>query len=175
MTPDDNPSASAVRLCSKQQSGFTLVELMVAIAIFGILAAIALPNFSQMIQSQKVRGASSDLFGALIYARSEAIKRNTSISVVRTGAAWEAGWTVQTAGGAVLKRQDPLTAITISGPGGGTVAFGGNGRPTAGSLGDTFMVYVTARPEGIARCVSLSLSGMASVKNDSDTDRTNGC
>lgn len=157
----------------RSERGFTLVELMVAIAIFGILAAIALPNFSQMIESQKVRGASSDLFASLIFARSEAIKRNTTVSVIKTGAAWEAGWTVQT-GGAVLKRQDPMTTITISSTG-STVIFGGNGRPTAASDIGTFMVYVTARPGGIARCVSLSLSGLPAVKSDSDADRTNGC
>lgn len=158
----------------KRESGFTLVELMVAIGIFGILIAIALPNFSQMIVNQRVRSASSDIFATLLFARSEAIKRNASVSVVRSGTIWEAGWSVQTAGGIVLKQQDPYTNITVTGPSSGTLVFGGNGRPLA-SATVFFMVYPTSTPVSRARCISLSLSGLPTVTVDTDTDKTNGC
>lgn len=161
---------------NKRQSGFTLVELMLAIAIFGILLAIALPNFSEMIINQRVRSASSDLFATLLYARSEAIKRNATINVVRSGAVWEAGWSVQTSGTVtVLKRQDPYTRITVTtDPPSSTLAFGANGRPLAGAT-VVFMVYPTSSPNGRARCISLSLSGMPTVTVDTDTNKTNGC
>lgn len=171
----DYPHIMAWRAPKKRESGFTLIELMLAIAIFGILIAIALPNFSEMVINQRVRSASSDLFATLLYARSEAIKRNAPISVVRSGAVWEAGWSVQTSGTVtVLKRQDPYTRITISGPASGTLTFGGNGRPLAGAT-VFFMVYPTSNPNSRARCISLSLSGLPSIAVDTDTDKTNGC
>lgn len=158
----------------KRESGITLVEVMLAIGIFGILIAIALPNFSQMIVNQRVRSATSDMFATLLYARSEAIKRNASISVVRSGATWDAGWTTQTSGGVVLKQQDTFTNITVTGPSSGTLAFGSNGRPLAGAT-VFFMVYPTSTPASRAHCISLSLSGMPSTTVDTDSDRTNGC
>lgn len=161
-------------ISAQRETGFTLIELMVAIAVFGILLAIALPNFSEMIINQRVRSAASDVFATLIFARSEAIKRNAPVRVVRSGTIWEAGWTAQTSGGMVLKRQDPYTKITISGPASGTLTFGSNGRPFAGAL-TLFMVYPTATPNSRARCISLSLSGMPSVTVDTDTDKGNGC
>jgi type IV fimbrial biogenesis protein FimT len=156
-------------------AGFTLVELMLTVAILGILLGIALPNFTEMIQNQKIRSATSDLFGALIYARSEAVKRNSSVNVVSSDTEWQSGWTVETAGGTVLKRQDPYAPLTISGPAGGSITFGSNGRPSAASAGAAFMVYSTARPAGPARCITLGLSGMPSISVDTDTDKTNGC
>ena len=168
-----NPSFVAMRA-----TGFTIIELMVAIAVFAILAAIAMPNFSEMIQNQRARGAASDLFGSLLYARSEAIKRNTTVTVARTGASWDAGWTVSV-GATVLKRQEAYKSITIGSPN-SSVSFGSNGRPLAsivylGLASDAFTVYVTSRPSAFAKCLSLTLSGMPAITDDPDTDRSNGC
>jgi len=61
------------------QKGFTLMELMITIAIIGIISALALPSFRNILERQRLVGATEHLFANLQYARSEAIKQNQSI------------------------------------------------------------------------------------------------
>ncbi len=159
----------------RQNAGFSLLELLTTLTVLGIALAIAVPNFSQLIAGQKNRTVASDVFGSTIVARSEAIKRNTTISMVRSGTDWANGWTVQTSGGTVLQRQDPYTNMVINGPGSGTVTYGWNGRPTAGSVNASFTIYASSYPTLPARCLILSLSGMPQLKADTDGNPANGC
>jgi len=75
--------------------GFTLVELMVAVAILGILVTLAAPSFNSFIDKYRVKRAADTISAFLINAKSEAVKRNTSVRVVITGsgATWCAGIT----------------------------------------------------------------------------------
>jgi type IV fimbrial biogenesis protein FimT len=58
------------------QRGFTLVELIIAIAVVAILSAIAMPSFTQMIQNSRIRTAAESIQNGLQVARAEAVKRN---------------------------------------------------------------------------------------------------
>ena len=62
----------------RSQAGFTLIEMMVALAIGGILTAIAVPNFAEMREGYRLRAATYDVFAALQRARSEAVKKNNN-------------------------------------------------------------------------------------------------
>lgn len=85
-----------------QQDGLTIIELMVVVAIAGILAAMAAPSFSDFINRTRQTSTISQLTGDLNRARSEAIKRNSRILVcVRAtdvacgaGTDWQNGWLV---------------------------------------------------------------------------------
>ncbi|HEY8034537.1 MAG TPA: GspH/FimT family pseudopilin [Methylobacter sp.] len=78
-------------------SGFTLLELMVTIAIAGILVGAAIPSFTSIIASNRLTTYANDLVTALNLARSEAVKRGIQVTVRRKGATstqWESGWDV---------------------------------------------------------------------------------
>lgn len=55
--------------------GFTLIEMLVVVALLGIFLAIAAPSFAGLIRSNKVQAAADELVTVLQYARSEAITR----------------------------------------------------------------------------------------------------
>lgn len=86
----------------KMQKGLTLIELMVVVTIAAILAGIAAPSFSNLINSTRMASTMSQLTSDLNRARSEAIKRNRRVLVcVRgtdtacgAGTNWQNGWLV---------------------------------------------------------------------------------
>ena len=61
--------------------GFTLVELMVTLVVFAILAIIAMPNLTTMIQNNKVTTASNSLLADIDYARTEAVTRGSFVAI----------------------------------------------------------------------------------------------
>ena len=67
-----------------KNTGFTLLETMIVVAIIGILAAMAVPSFSDQMQQQRVEGAVEGLVSALQNAKAEAIKSNASLGIVFT-------------------------------------------------------------------------------------------
>jgi type IV fimbrial biogenesis protein FimT len=71
--------------------GFTIVELMITVAVMGILIAIGLPNFSTWIQNTQIRTASESILNGLQLARGEAVRRNVTVQFVM-GA--QSSWTV---------------------------------------------------------------------------------
>lgn len=61
--------------------GFTLIELLVTLSIAAILLAVAVPNFITFVQNNRLASQANDLVTMLNYARSEAVKRNQTITV----------------------------------------------------------------------------------------------
>ena len=70
------------------ERGFTIIEIMVVIAIMGVLLTIAAPSFVTFTATQKVKTASFDLYAAMMFARSEAIKRKVNVTVSAAGGDW---------------------------------------------------------------------------------------
>jgi len=67
----------------KKEQGFTLVELMVTIAIVGIIASMAVPSFSKMLERNRIKEAGQSLKADLLFARTEALKRSQAVAVSR--------------------------------------------------------------------------------------------
>ena len=76
------------------QHGFSLLEMIIVVAIVGILASIAIPSFNDMIAEQRVRSVASEVIGDMVLARYEAIKQQRRVVMERTGATWKDGWRV---------------------------------------------------------------------------------
>lgn len=79
--------------------GFTLVELMIAIVVLGIIASIATPAMSQFVFRQKVNSQANELMLSFAFARSEAVKRNANIVVIpatNSSTGWSDGWCIGT-------------------------------------------------------------------------------
>lgn len=64
-----------------ENRGFTLLELMVTLAIAAILVAIAVPNFTAFLQNSRLAGRVNEAVTMMNYARSEAVKRNGPVTV----------------------------------------------------------------------------------------------
>lgn len=63
------------------QNGFTMIELVVTLAIFGIMLAIALPSFLSYLPTMRLKGAARDISSTLQSARMEAVSRNANCNV----------------------------------------------------------------------------------------------
>jgi len=65
----------------REDSGFSLVELIVTIAIIAILMLVAVPNLMSWVPKNRVKDAAQDLYSNIQMAKMEAIKRNQSCTV----------------------------------------------------------------------------------------------
>lgn len=107
--------------------GFTLLELLVTIAIAAIVMAIGIPNYKSVISRNRLTSYNNEVITSLNFARSEAVKRGESVSMRKldtdsaTGTTdtveWEDGWDVFTdadsdgkfeTGDTLLRTFDPL-------------------------------------------------------------------
>jgi len=165
--------------------GFTIIELMIVMAVVGVLVTIAAPNLRDLIVRTRLKTAASDLHASLIVARSEAIKRNAGMQVVPSDATdWARGWQVRVqASGDVLSVQDGYSNVSFTSANAAyvptavaAVTFSGTGRETGSAgVGVAFIITSAASPSTPARCVVLDPSGRPQVKNDRDLNVANGC
>ncbi len=143
-------------------SGFTLTELLVVLAVAGILATMAVPSFKSLIQSQRVKNASFELYSSLTLARNEAIKRNSDVTMATaTNANGERGWDITASDGTVIRNQDFIKdiAIEITGLPGTDVVYRRNGRPASTGAFEIDDLGA-AVPTPFVRCIRIELSGM---------------
>jgi type IV fimbrial biogenesis protein FimT len=158
-------------------AGFSLLELMAVIAIMAILAALAIPGFGQLSANTKVKGASTELYLAMVRARSESVKRNRAVAVVaKSGDAndWQDGWDViadsnnngdfTDADDTVVADQGVLQRVTIR-MATDSVVF----RPTGRISGAAPEFDVTSDdPDygNLLRCVSADLTGRPYIRQE---------
>ena len=76
-------------------SGFTIIELMITLAIIGVLVSAALPSFKQMMQNYQARVAAESVSNGLSRARAEAVSKNVSVYfALGAGTSWTVDYVV---------------------------------------------------------------------------------
>lgn len=90
----------------RNQSAFTLIELIITLLVLGILSALAAPAMRDIVMNNRIVTETNDMLVSLTFARSEAIKRSTSVFLCKTldpeaspplcnaAAAWTNGWLI---------------------------------------------------------------------------------
>ena len=131
---------------SSRMNGFSLVELVVVMAVLGILMGQGLPAIADYLDNAAVRRAAVDLQHAALMARSEAVKRNVRTELRITTAGWEVYDVTALPQARLLTGiLDPRAQATTQ-----TVSFASNGR--------TF-------PAGAAARIEVTLGGAACALN----------
>lgn len=79
----------------RNERGFTLIELIVTLAVLAIVAGLAMPGFNNLIQSNRAAALGEDLLTAVNYTRSEAVRRGQRVSLCASnnGTDCQGGWT----------------------------------------------------------------------------------
>lgn len=128
-------------------------------AVLGVLATLATPSFQSLTQSQQVKNASFELFSSFSLARSEAIKRNSNVTVTPVNTAdWGQGWAITSAGGESIRSQAALKGVSISATGApASVVYARTGRATGSA---SFQIDVSSATTANIRCIRIDLSGM---------------
>jgi type IV fimbrial biogenesis protein FimT len=112
-------------------AGFTLTELMVTLAVAGIMLTLAIPSLGNLIRDNRIASQSSEFLGALAYARSEAVKRGNSVLVSAispvAGNEFGNGWRVwaDVNGNGVLDSGEPTLRLHDNLQGNSLAASGG--------------------------------------------------
>ncbi|MEQ8232101.1 MAG: GspH/FimT family pseudopilin, partial [Gammaproteobacteria bacterium] len=79
----------------QRQSGFTIIELMVALAVAMIVLGVGVPNFRSLVQTNATATEVNNLASALHLARSEAVGRGVEVTLAPlAGGNWSNGWVV---------------------------------------------------------------------------------
>lgn len=187
-------------LCARNR-GFGLIELLVAMAVVGVLASIALPSFREMGRRMNVTTTTNDLVGALATARAEAAKRGSWVAVIGGSSNWSSGWIVQADAAtppaapnrtfgdptdvtishyaAVASGYSVKTAVTNGNGGNTRIVFGPAGNLVDGTAGSVITADINVcRPDNNSsqsRWIHVQSSGEITSRRDTGSSPAPGC
>lgn len=149
--------------------GFTIVELVVTVAVMAILLAIAAPSFKEIMLGTKLTSQANSLMASAHLARGEAIKRNQQVRLCASSdgasctGSWQQGWIVITATDAVIQSQQALPAglQVIQTEGDSVLSF----SPTGVGTEPATLTICQSDPVGSQeREIHISTTGAATIK-----------
>jgi len=151
-------------MVKKRTLGFTLIEMMVVIAVIAVLSAIAVPSFMEYARNKRLNGAARQVYTDLMNARQQAVTENKKIIVqfvnnhqyqfVRDNDASE---TVTTGDETLVLRdiQPEYSDVTFSA--GFNPAFRPNGT------GKNPVITLTSSSTGKTKCITISTAGRIKI------------
>lgn len=158
----------------RRASGFTMIELLAALSVATILVAVGVPSYQRFIANQRIKTAASALNYTLLFARSEAIKRNAVVAVTPIDDCWQDGWEI-TVGGVSLAREAgyPELSIAAAESPPESLSFNADGR-VEGST-SPFQITSPGSSEITPRCISVDLSGLPATRSAACTTPVASC
>lgn len=148
--------------------GFTLLELMVTVAVLAILVTVGVPSFQTLIQNNRVTTQTNELVTALNAGRTEAVKRgrNVQVAVAPATNGWSAIVSVAGGGEVIRRVERPDSGVTLATAITVTVAFTATGAPDSA-------VTFALQPKGCTgqqrRQVTLGVSGQITTSRQACT------
>jgi len=144
----------------RRSRGFSLVETIITVSVVAVLGSVATPSMTSFMTRHRVQDATTDLFVALLKARSQAIMLNSDVRVQPMGGNWAAGWQVPDPSnpGKYLDVHGPAEGVDIAMSGATSVTYQFNGRIRTG-LGVKFNLSSGALGHVSSACVSVDPSG----------------
>jgi type IV fimbrial biogenesis protein FimT len=175
--------------------GLTLIEMMVALAIIGLLSVIGVGSFTELLTSNRISTQANDFFAAVSVARSEAVRRGAPVCMKKVSATskeWTKGWTIFVDGNAARTVTDMSKFCATQGlvlqnyaslSGGNTLTagddnfddgmrFNGMGVPVdKDDVGksSTFLLCRKDKNAAKSKLLSVSTTGLTSVSSSTPT------
>lgn len=140
-----------------RNKGFTLVELMVTVAIAAILLGVAMPAFQSMSRNNAVRATTNDLISSINLARQQSMSMRTEVEVSPAGGGWSNGWELKFTDNAAGEDAEftPRSNVSITRSGGnGGLVFRSKGGLQGGGDVEFTIVHDSASSTSRTICVS---------------------
>lgn len=148
----------------RKQKGMSLVEVMITLAIAGILLAYAVPNFRDFWLRQSMDNKANDMLADFMFARTEAINRGIPVKVTANGT-WDQGWQVAVnSSGEVLRESNIADAnLVLTDPDDDKpIVYGGTGSLISGSVARNITIKHASL--SYSKVLSVGMSGSTSIK-----------
>jgi type IV fimbrial biogenesis protein FimU len=142
---------------NRQSGGFTLIELMIIMALLGVFAAIAVPSSTQFINNNRTQSANNEVLALLQYARSVAVAQRITVSVCPGDDTWLAKIKDCTSSSETLRSMEVPSGTSIS-SNPNEMAFRHNGVAVASAT------IQTCRQDDFSNGYTISLKSAGSIR-----------
>ena len=171
-----------------RNQGFSLFELMIGLSIMSVLVALAVPSFQDYGRSTRVIATQNEVVTALNFARNEAIRRSTPVTVCATSnftactasTTWVDGWmafvdnggaaSAVDAGDEILQSwQGPGNngvAVAATGPSAAWVQFTATGLANPTTTNKSVLIQSHSCASGELRRLRVTVNGIGAIRND---------
>jgi type IV fimbrial biogenesis protein FimT len=172
------PLTRAVRMNFGRALGYTMIEMLMTMAIAAILLSLAIPSFRYVTNSNRIASELNGLLGDLQLARAEAIKEGRTVTVCQStdgatctnSTSWQGGWIVFSdptnvgvydAGEIYIRKQKPFsgTDTFIASNNVAVITFNREGYAVGMANGTLVTLHDSTNNSAWTRCLSINLSG----------------
>ena len=172
------PPGHAVRSKLGRAPGYTMIEMLMTMAIAAILLSLAIPSFRYVTNSNRIASELNGLLGDLQLARAEAIKEGRTVTVCQSSdgatctnsTSWQGGWIVFSdptnvgvydAGEVYIRKQKPFsgTDTFLASNNVAVISFNREGYAVGMANGTLVTLHDSTNNSAWTRCLSINLSG----------------